>query len=82
MTTATTNMTHERDDVPEIGDREAVVRRDEEEVERDDREHRGDERRPVAKAHRDDDDAEQVHHHDVGAALFARERDAERRVRS
>ena len=52
MTSATRNMTAKVSGVPQVGDREAEVRRDEEEVERDDAEHGGEERRRVAEAHR------------------------------
>ena len=69
MTTRHEEHDGEGDDVPQVGDGEAEVRRDEEEVEGDDAEHRREQRRPVPEAHRHDDDAEQVHHHDVGQLL-------------
>ena len=52
MTTATRNITANVTMWREVGDGEAEVRRNEEEVEGDDAEHRGEERRPVAEAHR------------------------------
>jgi len=56
----------ERHDVLKVGDRELVVRRDEEEVEAEDRHDRGEERRYEAPAERDQDDPEEVGHDHVG----------------
>ncbi len=59
----------ERHDVTQVRHAERVVRRHEEEIERDHAEHRRRERWAVTESHRDEDDAEQVRHDDVGQEL-------------
>ncbi len=72
----------ERHEVTEIGDGEAEVRREKEELEGEGAQHGREERRSVAEPHRHDDDAEQEHHHDVGQLGLAKYEPGDERRRS
>ena len=85
MTSPTTNMHRERDDVPHVGDGEREVRRHEEEVEeRAPRAPTSTSAGPRPKRYATSTTAEEVDHHDVGQPELRRrigERDERRRRR-
>ncbi len=60
----------EGDDMAEVGDGKAEEGRNEEELERQNAEHRGEQRRAVPESRRHDDHPQQVDHHDVGHLLL------------